>query len=173
MSRILFPAAAGAFLIPAISLANTDVAFEDVPENVLATAQLTAPGVDFDRVSIEVENGAQIYEFEGADHEGKHIEIDVYETGELEEIEMETDISDVPGVVIATLNVHAPGFEPSYIELSIRQSKPAYVYEFEGDYEGKFVEIEISEDGDLVYMSDPDASPGLKKTATTPSTVNY
>jgi uncharacterized membrane protein YkoI len=154
MTRILTLSACLILTVSAFAETRDEISFDDVPENVLDTAIRTAPGVTFDRVSIEVENGVKIYEFEAKDHAGRHIEIDVDENGVLEEIEMETDFDDLPAPVVATLEKTAPGMEPTYIELSVRDGRPAYVYEIEGVVNGRAVDIEIAEDGALLLMSD-------------------
>ena len=146
-------AASLSLLCATVASANTELALDDVPEKILDTAIRTAPGVTFDRVSIEIENGVSIYEFEATDHAGRHIEIDVTEDGELEEIEMEFDFDDLPAVVTATLNDTVPGFTPDYVEFSVRQTAPIYVYEFDGAYEGRPVDIEIAEDGKLLIFT--------------------
>lgn len=143
-----------AFCAPVFAQDETEIAMEDVPDIVLETAMITAPGVDFDRVSIEIENGVAIYEFEAKDHNGCHIEIDVTEDGQLEEIEMEIAMADVPPAVAATLEREAPGFRAAYIELSVRDGGGVYVYEFEGDVDGAAVDIEIAENGELLVLSD-------------------
>ncbi len=142
------------FCAPAHAQDETEIAMEDVPDIVLDMAMNTAPGVDFDRVSIEIENGVVIYEFEAKDHNGCHIEIDVTEDGQLEEIEMEIAMADVPPAVAATLEKEAPGFRAEYVELSVRDGGGVYVYEFEGDIDGAPVDIEIAESGALVALSD-------------------
>ncbi len=154
MTRVLTACACLALAAYSIAAANDEITLEDVPENILDMAIRTAPGVTFTRVSIEVENGVSIYEFEATDHAGRHIEIDIDENGRLEEIEMETDLADVPAPVIATLEKTAPGFQPNYIELSVRDAAPFYVYEFEGVAEGRNIDIEIAENGDLLVISD-------------------
>ncbi len=146
-------AASLSLLCATVASANTELALDDVPEKILDTAIRTAPGVTFDRVSIEIENGVSIYEFEATDHAGRHIEIDVTEDGELEEIEMEFDFDDLPAGVAATLNDTVPGFTPGYVEFSVRQTAPIYVYEFDGAYEGRPVDIEIAEDGELLIFT--------------------
>lgn len=154
MSRAFLLGAALAATAPFAVYAETEIAFEDVPENVLNTAISTAPGVTFDRVSIDVENGQTIYEFEADDHKGKHIEVDVNEDGSLEEIEMEVTFDETPLAVQQTLESEAEGFEHDYIELSIRSGRYPYVYEFDGKISGRLVSIEIAETGELLQMSD-------------------
>lgn len=153
MTRALAAAASAALFSVTLASANTTIALEDVPDNVMETAINTAPGVTFERVSIESENGVSIYEFEATDHAGRHIEIDITEDGELEEIEMEHDFDDIPAAVAATLEETVLGFEPDYVEFSVRQNAPIYVYEFDGSYEGRPVDIEIAEDGELLLFT--------------------
>ena len=154
LPRALLFVSAFAFSAPAFAQDETEIAMEDVPENVLDVALNTAPGVEFERVSIEVENGVVIYEFEAKDHKGCHIEIDVTEDGQLEEIEMEIAMDEVPQAVAATLERTAPGFRAEYIELSVRDGGAAFVYEFEGNIDGAPVDIEIAENGALIFISD-------------------
>lgn len=153
MQRALLLIAAAWLAAPAY--AETEISFDDVPDNVMETAIETAPGVSFDRVSIEIEDGQTIYEFEAEDHAGNHIEIDVFEDGSLDEIEMELDWNDIPAAVANSLQNAAPGFEPTYIELSVRDGGSLFVYEFEGEFDGQEVDIEIEESGDvLVFKGD-------------------
>lgn len=155
MQRALLLIAAAWLAAPAYAHAETEISFDDVPDNVMETAIETAPGVSFDRVSTEIENGQMVYEFEAEDHAGNHIEIDVLEDGSLDEIEMELDWNAVPVAVANSLQNTAPGFEPTYIELSVREGGGVFVYEFEGEFDGQEVDIEIDESGDvLVFTGD-------------------
>lgn len=151
MQRALILIAAS--LASAHAAAETEVAFNDVPEAVRETAISTAPGVEFTPVQTEIEDGVQIYEFQATDHNGRHIEIDVRADGTLEEIEMEVALDDTPAAVLSTLDREAPGFIPSYIEMSVRDGG-ALVYEFDGELNGEAMSIEIAEGGELLVMSD-------------------
>ena len=153
MRRIAYASALTLIASSALAEQQTPIDIADVPESIRLVAEETAPGVEFHTVSIENEGGVNIYEFEAADHNGKHIEIDVDENGRLEEIEMEIDFDDVPGAVRESLTEKAPGFKPDYIEFSVRDGD-FYVYEFEGNYSGGKVEMEIAEDGSLLLMID-------------------
>ena len=155
MQRILIAALLAA--TPLHAQDETEMKLTDVPEDVVDTAIATAPGVEFDRVSVEVENGVSIYEFESEDHEGKHIEIDVREDGKLEEIEMEISLDETPENVTEVLEETAPGFEPAYIEASTRPDGST-VYEFEGSIEGGEVDIEIDESGEVLVFADDNVS---------------
>ncbi|MEZ5891568.1 MAG: hypothetical protein R3C58_00240 [Parvularculaceae bacterium] len=154
MTRALILIAFAASSTAAHAEVEPTVPFEDVPEKVRDVAIITAPGVTFDRVSVEIENGVTIYEFEAKDHNGKHIEIDVTEDAVLEEIEMETALEDVPAIVLKTLEKTAPGFVATYIELSVRENGGLFVYEFEGVAGSRQLDIEIAESGELMVVSD-------------------
>jgi hypothetical protein len=139
-------------MVPA-AFADGEIFFDDVPVQVMETAISTAPDLNFDRVSIETENGVRVYEFEATTHDGKHVEVDVLEDGTLDEVEMETELSDVPASVIKVLQTEKPGFEPSFIEASVR-ANGVFAYEFSGTtIDGQDIDIEISEDGDVLSVS--------------------
>lgn len=129
---------------------NNRVELSDLSSRILETAYAAAPGVEFESVSIELENGVAVYELEATGPDGKHIEVDVYEDGRLQEIEMEMSADEVPEIVMAALERRSPGFEPSYIEASIRPDG-VFLYEFEGvAADGQTIEIEIGEDGEVL-----------------------
>ncbi len=129
------------------ALAAKDIALEETPPEVLETAISTAPGIDFTRVTVEEENGRRIFEFEGRGSSGEHMEIDVFEDGTLEEIEIEIGESAIPAPVRAALDRAEPGLVIAYVETSIR-TDGIFVYEIEGKTAGgDAVSIDIREDG--------------------------
>lgn len=135
--------------IPA-ALAETEIALEDAPPKVIETAIATAPGVDLFRVTVEEEDGRRIFEFEARGATGEHIEIDVFEDGSLDEIEMEIPEEELPKAVRDALARVEPGFAVDYVETSIRQDG-VFVYEIEGRTNGgKKLAIEIREDGSIL-----------------------
>jgi len=129
---------------------ETKVELSDLSSRVLEAAYAAAPGVEFERVTIEMEGDLAIYEFEATGPDGKHIEVDITEDGELQEIELELSMDEAPEAVVAALEKESPGFTPTYIEASIRPDG-VFLYEFEGvTAEGVETEIEISETGRIV-----------------------
>ena len=134
--------------------AQTDIPLDEVPADILAMAETTVPGVAFHRVSTEFENGGVVYEFEAFNSAGKHVEVDITEDGAIQEIEMEIAFDQTPSRVKAALEEAASGFTPDYVEYSVRDGGRAYVYEFEGDYNGRTLEIEIAENGRVLFVSD-------------------
>ncbi len=135
--------------IPA-AYAETEIALEEAPPEVVETAIATAPGVDFFRVTIEQEGGRRIFEFEARGPSGEHIEIDVYDDGELEEIEIEVSEAELPPAVRAALAQSEPGFTIEYVESSIRKDG-IFVYEIEGQSaNGERIAVDIREDGKVL-----------------------
>ena len=142
--------AAAAFALSALSSNAETLSITDVPEHVYETAIQTAPGVSFDRVTAERENGVLIYEFEARSFDGKHIEVDVREDGSLEEVEMEMSESELPELVRAAIEDAHPGFEIAYIEASIRGDWTT-VYEVEGSTaKGEELALDLSESGEIL-----------------------
>lgn len=154
MQRVLTAFAAAAFAFTSTAFAQTEISLEDVPSQIIETAETTVPGVTFHRVSSETEGGVLIYEFEAYNSAGKHIEVDITENGDLQELEMEIDFAQVPANIKTALEETAPGFEPTYVEYSVRDGGRDYVYEFEGDHNGRALEIEIAESGRVLFASD-------------------
>ena len=121
-----------------------------VPANVREKALETAPGVEFYKVSIERENGVDIYEFEARDYRGRHVEVDVTEDGKLEEIEMELTEEELPSAVSSAISDQYNGFRYSYVEVSVRPDG-RHIYEVEGfTGSGQKVDLEISEGGRIL-----------------------
>lgn len=154
MQRALPLLVASFLAAPAIAQAQTEISLEEVPPAIIDAAETTAPGVEFHRVSTEVEGGRLIYEFEAYNSAGKHIEVDISEDGAIQEIEMEIAINQVPADVREVLDKTAPGFEADYVEYSVRGGGAEFVYEFEGEQNGRTLEIEIAENGSVLFVSD-------------------
>ena len=147
MTKLLTTAAAAlALALPAFAQEENEISMDEVPEAALATAQEHAMGVTFDAVQMDPDAGTDTYEFSGAKEDGTMIEVDVLADGTLEEVEEEVAMDAVPEPVSATLDAEASGFEPSFIEKSTREDG-SIVYEFEGQLEGREVDLEIGEDG--------------------------
>lgn len=134
--------------------AAEEISLSDVPANVMARAEETAPGVTFTRVTVETENGARIYEFEAVGPDGRHIEVDVTDQAVLEEIEMEIAEDDMPRDVARALERRFPGMSVESVEESVRAGG-VFIYEIEGvTAAGASVSVEIAESGEIVSVSD-------------------
>lgn len=132
------------------ALAGNEVAMEEVPPNIRESATGIAPDLKIDRVEIEEEDGALVYEFQGKGPKGYRIEIDIAPDGALEEIEMEMPASALPPAVCERIEKQFPNLKISYAETSVRPDG-AFVYEVEGiTEEGDALALDIAEDGELL-----------------------
>ena len=154
MQRALIAFAAAALTLGSAALAQSEISIDDVPAAIVAKAETTIPGVTFHRVSTEFEGGVLIYEFEAFNSAGQHVEVDITEGGAIQEIEMEISMAQTPRAVKAALEEVASGFEPEHVEYSVRDGGSAYVYEFEGEHNGRRLEVEIAENGRVLFVSD-------------------
>ncbi|MEO0400353.1 MAG: hypothetical protein AAF224_13135 [Pseudomonadota bacterium] len=136
------------------AFAETEVSWDEVPVNVRDVAENTAPGIDFVKVSVEIENGVVIYEFEGETYDGRHVEVDVTEDGRLDEIEMEETEADLPEAVVAAIQEARPGSIILLVETSI-SGAGEFRYEVEVETpEGGSVAFNILENGEIVGVED-------------------
>lgn len=154
MNKQLLLAGVIALGLPTGAMAD-DMPMENVPQAVLDAANKAAEGRTLTAVSMEMENGTAIYEFAVEREDGRAMEIDIFEDGSLDEIELEVAMEDLPESVRAKIEADLPGFVPTLIEKSTRPS--GIFYEFEGpsaDGSGD-VDVEIAEDGsEIVVKSD-------------------
>lgn len=100
------------------------------------------------------EDGSVVYEIQGILKDGRKFEYDVYENGDVQEIEIEFHEDMVPGAVTKAIQRNLPGFQPTYIEASHSPSMKVVKYEFEGKYKGKEIDIEVSADGSHIEIAD-------------------
>lgn len=126
-----------------------DIRLEDVPENIRRVAEYYAPGTTFTAAGIETENGLTIYELSGPMPDGRRIEVDVFASGELDEIEMEADVADLPRAVMDAVGRIAPGGGIVFVETSVHGDGRFY-YEVEVTLNGEIRSFEIAEDGAVV-----------------------
>ncbi|MFZ5616141.1 MAG: PepSY domain-containing protein [Pseudomonadota bacterium] len=136
-------------MITSAAFAETEVAQEEIPSAAFDTATRTAPGVEFDRVEIDDENGAPVYEFQATGPAGRRIEIDVRADGSLEEIEMEGSEAELQTAVRQSILKAYPGFAFDYVETSVR-ADGLFVYEIEGrTADGRAISLDV---GDIVNI---------------------
>lgn len=156
------PLCTAALILAAPAFAETEVSGSDIPEAVAETATETAPGVTFTKVGTETEEGRTVYEFEGKSHDGKHIKVDVFDDGTLQEIEMEIGFEDLPAPVKSSMNARFPGFRATYVESSVH-SNGVFLYEIEGvTADGAAITVEIAEDG-TVNSAGAEAEPNTAR----------
>ena len=119
------------------------VTYEDLGEVTLVSANTETE-----------EDGAMVYEIQGTVQDGRKIEIDIKPDGEVEEIEVEFKLADVPGAVLKAIEKKMPGFKPDFIEASHSPSMKVIGYEFVGMMGENKLDIEASADGRKIEVAD-------------------
>ena len=130
-----------------------------VPPHVLAAARAAGVLTDVTGAGIEVESGKVIFEVRGGGPGGRVREVDVFASGEIDEIEDEIQQADVPQSVMQALQRWLANFRPTKMERSERpvlggNGATYLIYEFEGQHGGMEVDIEVSADGSRVVVVD-------------------
>ena len=128
--------------------------FKDVPEKILAMAKEAMPSVTFKTANTEDEDGTLIYEIQGTLEDGRKVEVDLFDDGKIQEIEIEFHKDLVPGAVLKAIEKKLPGFQAEYIEASHSASKKVTKYEFVGQFSGETMDIEVSADGRKIEIAD-------------------
>lgn len=139
----------------AIAGEETVIPLNKVPENLLSKAKALLPNADFKTANTEKESdGTLVYEIQGTLENGRKVEVDVIENGEIQEFEVEYSLDLIPGAVIKAIEKKMPGFTPSFIEASHSASKKVVGYEFVGKLGGKKLDIDVSADGRRIEIAD-------------------
>lgn len=130
-----------------------------VPPHVLAAARAAGALSNVTEVGVEVEGSRVIFEIKGPGPGGRVREVDVFASGEIEEIEHEIQQADVPQPVTQALQRWMPNFRPTKMERSEHpvpggNGATYSVYEFEGQHGGVEVDVEVSADGDRLAIVD-------------------
>lgn len=133
-----------------------DLKMQDVPANVRAVALEAAGGLPLESVALDLDGGTATYEFKTKTVRGTKLEIDVTPDSEIEEIEEEIALQDVPGAVTELLAVHFPSVQPTFVERSTRGTMAVW-YEFEVTKDGREYDIEVRADGRVILIQDDTA----------------
>lgn len=134
---------------------ETVIPLETVPEELQTRARELLPKASFETANTEKEaDGTLVYEIQGTLDDGRKVEVDLFENGDIEEFEIEFSMDLVPGAVLKAIEKRMPGFAPSYIEASHSASKKVVGYEFVGELKGKKLDIDVSADGRRIELAD-------------------
>jgi hypothetical protein len=126
-----------------------------VPKDIIKDVKTQFPDATILGSDTEAEkDGSIVYEIQGTLKDGRKFEYDAYPDGEVQEIEIEFQEDMVPGAVTKAIQRKLPGFKPTYIEASHSRSMKVVKYEFEGEFEGKKIDIEVSADGSRIEIAD-------------------
>lgn len=156
--RPSFTLATAALALGAGAANAQSVDLKSVPPTIVAVAMAAVPGAEWSKAGVDVDVNSMLptYEITGTIG-GKQVEVDVLTTGEVEEIERQVEMSAVPQKAQALLKAYLPQFQPTLIEQSTRKAGRV-VYEFEGKHEGRDVDVEVSESGDIIMINDDAAA---------------
>lgn len=155
--RICLGLTALALTIVPFAWAGTEkvIPLEQVPAEHRKIAQDLLPDVTFSSADIETDDdGTRIYEIQGRMPDGRRLEVDLFEDGNIEEYEIEFTETQVPGAVMNAVSKRMPGFSPTYIEASHTRSGKVTRYEMEGTLGGQELDIEVSADGRHIEVGD-------------------
>lgn len=100
------------------------------------------------------EDGSFVYEIQGTTADGRRIEIDLDPEANIEEIEVEFKLDDVPAAVLQSVKEQMPEFTSESIEASHSPSMQVIGYEFVGLMGDTPLDIEVSADGRTIEIAD-------------------
>lgn len=130
------------------------IPLDNVPAIILEKAKHIVPEAKFTTANTETEKDYMVYEIQGVFSDGRKVEVDVLEDGEVEEVEVEFPTYMVPKAVLISIDKKYNGFKATYIEASHSASMKVIKYEFEGIYKDKKLDIEVSADGRRIVEAD-------------------
>lgn len=140
-----------------LKLASADPAsvVVDVDDDSMVLAYEVLGEVELVSANTETEaDGSYVYEIQGTVTDGRRVEIDIEPDGDVEEIEIEFKIEDVPGAVMNAIQEKLPEFQPDFIEASHSPSMHVIGYEFVGNVGDNKMDIEVSADGMTITVAD-------------------
>lgn len=131
-----------------------EISLDRVPQKLRDIAANYVPGAAFSSANIEIENGRRIYEIAGVNSNGRRVEVDLFEDGSLDEIEMEETEADLPAAVKSALVKVQPDGKIVKVETSVHADS-RFFYEVEvRTPSGAVIAYELSEDGRIVSVED-------------------
>ena len=114
------------------------------------------PGAGWTKAGVDVATMTPVYEIAGT-MGGKQVEVDVMATGEIDEVERQIEMSAMPQKAQALLKAYLPQFQPTLVEHSTRKGG-RIVYELEGKHDGRDIDVEVGEAGDIIMINDDAAA---------------
>ena len=138
-----------------LATANPASVVVDVDDDSMVLAYEALGEVELVSANTETEtDGSYIYEIQGTVADGRRVEIDIEPDGDVEEIEIEFKVEDVPGAVMNAIAEKLPEFQPEFIEASHSPSMHVIGYEFVGNVGDNKMDIEVSADGRTIVVAD-------------------
>lgn len=134
---------------------------EDLPKVVLQSARKAYPEAKIVGASKETEDGETIYEVE-MKLDGKSIELEIDDEGEIEAVEKEIEVEDLPRAVIKAARLNFPKGKIEKVE-EVTDEHDKVVYELTIADKGKSIEVVMSPNGKVVEEDDEDDDKPEKK----------
>ena len=130
------------------------ISVEDLPSAVLKAAKKAYPEAKIVGAARETEDGETIYEVE-MKLDGKSIDLDIDDQGEIEAVEKEIEVEDLPKAVIKAA---AKNFPKGKIEkvAEVTDEDDVVVYELTIAAKGKSTEVVMSPNGKVLEGDDED-----------------
>ena len=130
------------------------ISLEEVPQKIMNEVRSIVPKATIISANLEKEVNYTMYEVQGKYPDGRNVEIDMFDDGRIEEIEIEFPEYMVPKAVLIAIEKKYKGFKPTYIEASHSRSMKVVQYEFEGIYNNQKIDLEVSADGRNIKEGD-------------------
>ncbi|MGB3622303.1 MAG: hypothetical protein WBA20_13220 [Ketobacter sp.] len=125
-----------------------------VPADIMEKARVLMPEATYKSANTEAEADGLVYEIQGLLADGRKLEVDITESGEVEEFEVEFTHDLVPGAVLNAVKAAYPDLVVTFIEASHSESKKVVGYEFVGQQNGKQIDLDVSADGRSIVVAD-------------------
>lgn len=125
-----------------------------VPGDIMKKAMKLMPEATYESANTEAEADGLVYEIQGLLADGRKLEVDIAESGKVEEIEVEFTHDLVPAAVLNAVDAAYPDLTVTFIEASHSESKKVVGYEFVGQQHGKKIDLDVSADGRKIVVAD-------------------
>lgn len=133
---------------------EVQIDLQAVPKGILEKAEKLMPEARYKSANTEAEANGLVYEIKGLLADGRKLEVDIAESGKVEEIEVEFTQDLVPVAVLNAIEAAYPGLTVTFIEASHSESKKVVGYEFVGLQNGKQIDLDVSADGRKIVVAD-------------------
>ncbi len=130
------------------------ISVEDLPSAVLKAAKKAYPEAKIVGAARETEDGETIYEVE-MKLDGKSIDLDIDDQGEIEAVEKEIEVEDLPKAVIKAAAKKFPKGKIEKVE-EVTDEDDVVVYELTIAAKGKSTEVVMSPNGKVLEGDDED-----------------
>ncbi len=140
--------------MPAALADEKKIDVDDLPKAVLKAAKKAYPEAKIVGASKETEEGETIYEVE-MKLDGKSIDLEIDDEGEIESVEKEIEVGDLPKAVIKAAAKKFPKGKIEKVE-EVTDEDDVVVYELAIAAKGETIEVVMSPNGKILKGEDED-----------------